>query len=149
MNAWNPCQLSSAALPPCHYAYQFYISDVRGLSCICNCRSQDLCAGTPFNIASTALFTRLLAHILYIPADRIILNMGDAHIYEEHFDGATEQIGRDPLLYPKPKLTINKAAPPKESSIDEKMQWLTTLVFEDITISDYECYPPIKYKMIA
>lgn len=146
LSAWNPCQLNKAALPPCHYAYQFYINS-KGLSCICNCRSQDLCAGTPFNIASTALFTHLIAHLLHIDVDRIILMMGDAHIYEEHLDGANEQITRTPKN--KPTLHILREAPPLESSIDEKIKWLETLKFEDIQISNYDSYPAIKYQMIA
>ena len=146
LNAWNPCQLSKAALPPCHYAYQFYINS-KGLSCMCNCRSQDLCAGTPFNIASTALFTHLIAHLLGLEVDRIILMMGDAHIYEEHFDGAHDQIDRIPKK--KPTLIIVRAAPPRESSIDEKIKWLETLKFEDIEVINYDSYPAIKYAMIA
>jgi thymidylate synthase len=146
LSAWNPCQLSKAALPPCHYAYQFYIN-VNGLSCICNCRSQDLCAGTPFNIASTALLTHLIAHLLHIDVDRVILMMGDAHIYDEHNDGAHEQIDRIPKK--KPTLRIVRDAPPRESSIDEKIKWLETLKFEDIQVTNYDSYPAIKYAMIA
>ena len=146
LNAWNPCQLSKAALPPCHFAYQFYINE-KGLSCQCNCRSQDLCAGTPFNIASTALLTHLIAHILYLKVDRIILVMGDAHIYEEHIDGVNIQIDRIPK--DKPDILILREAPPRESSIDEKLQWLETLKFEHLLIKNYNYFPSIKYKMIA
>ena len=146
LNAWNPCQLSKAALPPCHYAYQFYIN-TNGLSCMCNCRSQDLCAGTPFNIASTALFTHLLAHLLYIPVDRIILVMGDAHIYEAHKEGAQIQVTRFPKE--KPTLHILREAPPLKSSIEEKLKWLETLKYEDIEVTNYVCDPAIKYEMIA
>ena len=146
LSAWNPGQLNKAALPPCHYAYQFYINE-NGLSCICNCRSQDLCAGTPFNIASTALFTHLIAHLLHIDVDRIILMMGDAHIYDEHIDGAHEQIDRVPKK--KPVLSIVRDAPPQYSSVNEKIKWLETLKFEDILVENYESHPPIKYQMIA
>ena len=146
LSAWNPCQLTKAALPPCHYAYQFYINE-NGLSCICNCRSQDLCAGTPFNIASTALFTHLIAHLLGVEVDRVILMMGDAHIYEEHIENAHEQIDRMPKN--KPTLCIVREAPPHKSSIDEKIKWLETLKFEDIQIENYDSHPAIKYPMIA
>ena len=146
LSAWNPCQLNKAALPPCHYAYQFYINE-NGLSCICNCRSQDLCAGTPFNIASTALFTHLIAHLLGVEVDRVILMMGDAHIYEEHIENAHEQIDRMPKN--KPTLCIVREAPPHKSSIDEKIKWLETLKFEDIQIENYDSHPAIKYPMIA
>lgn len=146
LNAWNPCQLNKAALPPCHYAYQFYINS-NGLSCMCNCRSQDLCAGTPFNIASTALFTHLIAHIMHIPVDRIILVMGDAHIYDEHTEGVHTQVDRAPKA--KPKIRIVRAAPPLDASIDEKLTWLETLKFEDIALDEYYCHPAIKYQMVA
>ena len=146
LNAWNPSQLTKAALPPCHYAYQFYINS-NGLSCMCNCRSQDLCAGTPFNIASTALFTHLIAHLLHVPVDRIILVMGDAHIYDAHVENATEQIKRIPKN--KPSLRILREAPQYTSSVEEKVKWLETLQFEDIEVSNYDCYPAIKYAMIA
>lgn len=146
LSAWNPCQLSKAALPPCHFSYQFYINR-DGLSCQCNCRSQDLCAGTPFNIASTALLTHLIAHILYLKVDRIILIMGDSHIYEEHIENVHQQLDRTPKK--KPTLKINRAPPPKGCSIDDKLIWLETLKYEDLVIEDYEPFPAIKYKMIA
>jgi len=146
LNAWNPCQLNKAALPPCHFAYQFYINK-NGLSCQCNCRSQDLCAGTPFNIASTALFTHLIAHLLYLPVDRVMLIIGDAHIYDSHVDLASCQIDRIPKK--KPILKILKNAPLKNSSISEKLIWLENLKFEDILIENYQPEPAIKYKMVA
>jgi len=146
LNAWNPCQLSKAALPPCHFAYQFYINE-KGLSCQCNCRSQDLCAGTPFNIASTALLTHLIAHLLHINVDRIILVMGDAHIYNEHLDNVYEQINRIPNK--KPDLLILRDAPPKHASVNKKIEWLETLKYEDLVLENYYHYPSIKYKMIA
>jgi len=146
LSAWNPCQLSKAALPPCHFSYQFYINN-KGLSCQCNCRSQDLCAGTPFNIASTALLTHLIAHLLHINVDRIILVMGDAHIYNEHLDNAYDQINRKPNK--KPDLLICRDAPPKHASIDKKIEWLETLKYEDLVLENYTHYPSIKYKMIS
>jgi thymidylate synthase len=146
LNAWNPCQLTKTALPPCHFAYQFYINE-KGLSCQCNCRSQDLCAGTPFNIASTALLTHLIAHVLYLNVDRIILVIGDVHIYEEHVDNVHEQIDR--ITNRKPYILILRNAPPKEASIDEKLKWLETLKFDDLLLENYIYHPHIKYKMIA
>ena len=91
LTAWNPCQLSKTALPPYHFAYQFYINE-NGLSCQCNCRSQDLCDGTPSNIASTALLTHLIAHVLYLNVDRIIIVMGNVHIYEKECDNVNERM---------------------------------------------------------
>ena len=146
LNAWNPCQLQQAALPPCHTMYQFYINS-RGLSCSLVCRSQDVILGTPFNIASTALFTSLLAHLLYIPAHRVIINMGDTHVYCAHTDVAAEQVGRTPFA--KPALRILRPAPPKDATIDEKLRWLETLTIDDVQLNDYQCHQPIKCAMVA
>ena len=110
-------------------------------------RSCDVAAGLPFNIASTALLTSLLAHILGVETDRVIVVTGDTHLYGEHLDGANEQIERKPYAFPK--LTINRPPPSADASIDEKVRWLETLKFEDIVVSDYTCHPPIKYEMIA
>ena len=73
--------------------------------------------------------------------------MGDAHIYNEHIEGVYEQINRTP--HKKPFILICRDAPPKESSIDEKIQWLETLKFDDLVLEDYNYYPAIKYKMVA
>lgn len=147
LSAWNPSQLTQAVLPPCHAFYEFFVSPKHGLSCMMVARSQDVCAGTPFNIASTALLTALLAHILHMPAHKIIINMGDTHIYDEHVEGASEQSERVP--HAKPTLQILRPAPPKEATLDEKLQWLETLTIEDVKIENYTCHPAIKYKMIA
>ena len=144
LSAWNPCQLNLTVLPPCHYSYQFYINS-KGLSCMCVCRSQDLCAGTPFNIASTALLTHLIAHLLYIPVNTISLVMGDVHVYDDHVDYAHTQIDRSIFL--KPTLTILKEAPPLSSTISEKLKWLETLNFTDILFEYYKFHPAIKYAL--
>ena len=73
--------------------------------------------------------------------------MGDAHIYYEHVDNVFEQLNRQPIK--KPDILICRDAPPKDSSIDEKLQWLETLKYEDLVLENYTCYPAIKYKMIA
>jgi thymidylate synthase len=153
LSAWNPCQLDQAVLPPCHVMYQFYVSKKHGLSCMMTQRSADVCAGVPFNIASTALLTSLMAHILHIPVHRVVVNMGDTHIYEDHVECAREQCQRTP--YAKPTLRIVRPPPPKEASIDEKILWLETLSLDGdgqgphVVIDNYQCHPPIKYKMIA
>jgi thymidylate synthase len=110
-------------------------------------RSADWCAGVPFNIASTALLTSLIAKLLYVQAHKIIIMTGDTHVYEEHLEGARTQIERTPLT--KPQLLILREAPPKEASIEEKVKWLETLQYEDVAIENYTCLPAIKYKMIA
>lgn len=145
--AWNPTQLHMAALPPCHYTYQFYLCEKRGLSCMMMMRSCDVAAGLPFNIASTALLTSLIAKIMYVEVDRVIVVTGDTHLYDVHMDGAGEQITRIPKQ--KPQLIIHKEAPPRTASVDEKVKWLESLEFSDVSIEGYECYPPIKYPMVA
>jgi len=146
LSAWNPKQADEMALVPCHVLYQFYIGN-RGLSCQLYCRSQDVCAGTPFNIASCALLTTLFAALLDIPVDRVILIAGDAHIYEEHIENAKIQVERTPYKFPT--LKILKTAPPHSASIHEKTKWLENLTFEDFQLDNYECHPTLKYEMIA
>ena len=146
LNAWNPKQLHLMALPPCHMTYQFYIG-AGGLSCQMMMRSCDVGAGLPFNIASTALFTHLMANVLHVEAHRIIVIMGDTHIYEEHFESAHQQIERVP--YEPPSLVIKKAPPPKEADITEKLHWLETLTMEDVEMYNYIYHPPLKYAMVV
>lgn len=146
LSAWNPKQAHAMALVPCHVLYQFYIGK-HGLSCQLYCRSQDVCAGTPFNIASTALLTTLLASLLGVPTDRIILIAGDAHVYEPHIENAKIQIERTP--YKCPQLKIKKEIPPITSELDEKIKWLETLTYEDFELLEYQCHPTLKYEMIA
>lgn len=146
LSAWNPKQAHAMALVPCHVLYQFYVGN-HGLSCQLYCRSQDVCAGTPFNIASTALLTTLLAILLDIPTDRVILIAGDAHVYEPHIENAKIQIERKPYTFPT--LKIHRQAPSKDASLEEKLKWLETLTFEDFEILNYDCHPTLKYEMIA
>jgi thymidylate synthase len=134
------------ALEPCHVLYQFYVSNSNGLSCQLYCRSQDTMAGTPFNIGSTALLTTLLAKCLGLAAERVILCTGDTHIYGEHIEAAKEQIERVP--YEFPVIEIVKDIDPR-STIDEKLQWLESLTFDDIKLHDYKCHPPIKIEMVV
>lgn len=99
-------------------------------------RSSDLFLGLPFNIASTALLTQILAHILHIPAHEVCLSICDAHIYEEHKQQVNKQI--DSELYDFPKVIIKKDAPDIKSSIDVKMKWIESLVYEDFELSNYK-----------
>ena len=114
---------------------------------MCVCRSQDLCVGTPFNIASIALLTHLIAHLLYIPVNIISLIMGDVHIYDNYIDNVHNQIDR--AIFYKPILKIVKEAPALNSDISEKLKWLETLNFSDILLEDYKFHPEIKYTMTA
>lgn len=143
---WNPQQLDAMALPPCHVLYEFYISN-KGLSCMMVQRSADFILGVPFNIASTTLLTTIFAHIIGIPVDKIIICLGDTHIYEAHLEGAKEQINRVP--YDFPSLKITKDAPIKDSSIDEKIKWIESLKYEDFLLTDYKYHPSIKFEMMA
>lgn len=135
LSAWNPVDLKKMALPPCHILYIFNKSS-KGLSCHMTLRSSDLFLGLPFNIASTVLLTQILAHILHIPAHEVCLSICDAHIYEEHKQQVNKQI--DSELYDFPKVIIKKDAPDIKSSIDVKMKWIESLVYEDFELSNYK-----------
>lgn len=151
MSGWNPSQLREMCLPPCHVMYQFYVSwdenHQKRLSCMMTQRSGDLFLGVPFNIASTALLTTLVAHSTgCIPKD-IILTIGDAHIYSDHISSATEQVQRiqtlgsvDPHSLPPPP-TVRIRGSPKEKIED--------YTAEDIELLDYHPMPTIKATMVA
>lgn len=144
--AWNPKQMHKMCLPPCHVLYNFYVSK-RGLSCQLYCRSQDIMLGTPYNIASTSLLTHILAKVLHMQVDRVIVVTGDTHIYEQHMDGANEQINRTPFVFPT--LEITKDAPPLEASIETKMRWIEDLTIDDFMIENYQSHGLIRMPMIA
>jgi len=141
MSAWNPEQLKEMCLPPCHVSYQFYVrtnpsTHQKHLSCSMYQRSGDLFLGVPFNIASTSALTYILAKLTNCKPDRIIINIGDAHIYKDHIDAVQEQLKRKP--YEFPTLTING-----------EHNKLEDFKFEDFVINDYVSHPTIKAKMIA
>ena len=139
MTAWNPCQLSEMALPPCHVSYQFYVredGDVKRLDCMMYQRSGDLFLGVPFNIASTSLLVYILSNICNLSPGKISIVIGDAHIYEDHMNQVKTQLGRTPTNFPK--LKINKNL----DSVEE-------LSYDDIIIEDYNPQSTIKAKMVA
>ena len=104
--AWNPAEVDEMALPPCHAFLQFYVSnDKKYLSCQLYQRSADTFLGVPFNIASYALFTAMLAQVCGYKPKEFVHTIGDAHIYKDHFDVVKEQISRTP--YPKCQLVLN------------------------------------------
>ena len=142
LSGWNPTDLKKMALPPCHILYIFNRSS-KGLSCHMTLRSSDLFLGLPFNIASTALLTQILAHILHIPASEISLSICDAHIYEEHIPQVNKQIASDSSIYDFPKVIIKKAAPLAKASIEDKLRWIEGLVYEDFELSNYKCGAPL------
>ena len=123
--AWNPAEVDSMALPPCHSFFQFYVSnDNKYLSCQLYQRSADTFLGVPFNIASYAMFTAMLAQVCGYEAKEFVHTIGDALIYKDHFDVVREQISREP--FPKSKLVLN---PEVKDIFDFKI--------EDINIEDY------------
>ncbi|MGE7022067.1 thymidylate synthase [Solibacillus cecembensis] len=137
VNAWNPEDVinagakgSKAALPPCHIMFQFYVANGK-LSCMLTQRSGDTFLGIPFNIASYALLTHLIAHECGLEVGEFVHSIGDAHIYSNHIEQVNEQLSR--ALKDLPTLTIN---PEKKSIFDIEL--------EDLTIEGYDPHPTIK-----
>ena len=135
MSAWNPVDLPKMALPPCHLMCQFYVSNGE-LSCLLYQRSGDIGLGVPFNIASYALLTHLMAHVCGLKPGELVHNIGDAHIYKNHIGAVEEQITRTPFAFPK--LTIKRSN--GDGTIDG-------YALEDFVLSEYKCHPPIKMEM--
>lgn len=135
ISAWNPSQVDEMALPPCHTLMQFYVSsDQKYLSCQLYQRSADTFLGVPFNIASYALLTCMLAQVCGYEPKEFIYTIGDAHIYKNHFDVVKTQIEREPL--PLPHLVLNK-------DIDN----LFDFKIEDIKLEGYQSHGPLKGKV--
>ena len=135
ISAWNPSQVDEMALPPCHTLMQFYVSsDKKYLSCQLYQRSADTFLGVPFNIASYALLTCMLAQVCGYEPKEFIHTIGDAHIYKNHFDVVKTQIEREPL--PLPRLVLNK-------DIDN----LFDFRIEDIKLEGYQSHGPLKGKV--
>ena len=128
--AWNPADIPEMALPPCHCLFQFYVQDGR-LSCQLYQRSGDVFLGVPFNIASYALLTHMIAHVTGLKVGDFIHTLGDAHIYLNHLDQVRLQLTRDPR--PLPKLVIHRQV---DNLFDFK--------YEDFSIVDYHPHPHIK-----
>ena len=130
VTAWNPAEVDEMALPPCHCLFQFYVANGK-LSCQLYQRSADVFLGVPFNIASYALLTEMMAQVTGLAPGEFIHSFGDVHLYANHFEQAKEQLTRDPR--PLPRLTLN----PERGD-------LFAFEFEDFQITGYDPHPPIK-----
>lgn len=130
VSAWNPADIPSMALAPCHALFQFYVADGK-LSCQLYQRSADLFLGVPFNIASYALLTHLVAAQTGLEVGDFVWTGGDCHIYDNHLDQVVEQLSRDP--FPLPTLAITTA---RDSIFD--------YAFEDFEVRDYQHHPAIR-----
>lgn len=130
VSAWNPGEIDKMALPPCHLLFQFYVSNGK-LSCQLYQRSADTFLGVPFNIASYALLTHMVAQVTGLGVGDFIHTIGDAHIYLNHLEQVKEQLTRKP--YPLPQLQLN----PDVKSI-------FNFRYEDISINHYVAHPHIK-----
>lgn len=140
LNAWNPCQLAEMALPPCHVMYIFYVKD-NELSCHLTMRSSDTFLGLPYNIASTALLTHILARATGLIASEVCISVCDAHLYISHIPQAQEQLKR--RAHPKPTLNISRAVG------DDAMDWIESLEIDDFNLENYVCEDAIRAAMIA
>jgi thymidylate synthase len=130
VSAWNVAELEKMALPPCHALFQFYVANGR-LSCQLYQRSADIFLGVPFNIASYALLTHMVAQATGLKVGDFVHTLGDAHLYLNHFEQAREQLTRAPRPLPRLRLNPNVA-----SVFDFK--------YEDIAIEGYDPHPAIK-----
>jgi len=130
VNAWNVGDLDKMALAPCHCLFQFYVQNGT-LSCQLYQRSADIFLGVPFNIASYALLTMMIAQVTGLKPGFFVHTFGDAHLYSNHIEQAKTQLARTP--YPLPKMQLNPA-------IDN----LFDFRFEDFSLVDYQCHPVIK-----
>ncbi|GFR38255.1 thymidylate synthase [Insulibacter thermoxylanivorax] len=130
VSAWNPAEIEDMALPPCHYAFQFYVANGK-LSCMFQMRSVDTFLGLPFNIASYALLTHMVAQQCDLDVGELIWTGGDVHIYSNHIEQVKLQLSRKP--YPLPRLVIKR----KPDSIFDYR-------FEDFEFEGYQHHPGIK-----
>lgn len=133
VTAWNPGELDDMALPPCHIIFQFYVANNK-LSCHMFQRSCDMFLGVPFNIASYALLTHMVAQVCSLHPGELVVTLGDAHIYHNHYDQVKEQLSRSPLVLPL--LVLD----PHITDIDD-------FSMGDIRLINYKSHDTIKAKM--
>ena len=130
VSAWNPSQLAAMHLPPCHMMFQFYVANGK-LSCMLYQRSCDMFLGVPFNIASYALLTMMIAQVCELKLGDFVHVLGDTHIYHNHFEQVKEQLKREPLALPQMR-------------INPDIKDINDFKFEDFELQNYQSYPPIK-----
>ena len=130
VSAWNVADLSQMALMPCHTLFQFYVANGK-LSCQLYQRSADVFLGVPFNIASYALLTLMIAQVCGLKPGDFVHTFGDAHIYNNHFEQVQTQLARDP--FPLPTMRLNPA-----------IEDLFSFRYEDFVLENYQCHPAIK-----
>ncbi len=130
VSAWNPALVDDMALPPCHCLFQFYVADGR-LSCQLYQRSADIFLGVPFNIASYALLTQMMAQVTGLKPGEFVHTFGDAHLYHNHFEQARLQLQREPL--PLPEMRLNP-----------EVTHLFGFNYDDFELVGYEAHPHIK-----
>ena len=130
VSAWNVGALSKMALPPCHLLFQFYVAEGK-LSCQLYQRSADIFLGLPFNIASYALLTMMMAQVCDLKPGDFVLTLGDAHLYSNHLEQARLQLTREPLALPRMK-------------INSGIQSIFDFNFKDFELTGYEAHPHIK-----
>ena len=133
ITAWNPGELELMALPPCHMMSQFYVNNGK-LSCQMYQRSADMFLGVPFNIASYALFTHMIAQVCNLEVGELIITIGDAHIYSNHIEQVNEQLKRKPL--PLPTLKLNP-----------EIEVITDFDMKDVELVDYQSHDAIAAPM--
>lgn len=133
VSAWNPADVPAMALPPCHLLFQFYVADGR-LSCQMYQRSADVFLGVPFNIASYALLTQMVAHVTGLRPGDFVHSFGDTHLYLNHLEQARLQLTREPR--PLPRVVLNP-----------DVTDLFSFRFEDIQVEGYDPHPAIKAKV--
>ena len=133
VSAWNVAEIEDMALPPCHVLFQFYVANGK-LSCMLYQRSADTFLGVPFNIASYALLTMMIAQECGLEAGEFVHTLGDTHLYLNHMEQVAEQLSREPRALPKMKLN-----PEVKSVFDFR--------YEDFTLEGYDPYPTIKAPM--
>ncbi|MCB0060631.1 MAG: thymidylate synthase [Caldilineaceae bacterium] len=130
VSAWNVAEIERMALPPCHCLFQFYVANGK-LSCQLFQRSADLFLGVPFNIASYALLTMMVAQVTDLQPGEFIHTLGDAHIYLNHLEQVERQLAREP--YPLPRMQLNPA-----------VRSINDFQYDDFTLLDYQCHKGIK-----